>query len=90
MNDEFSIFKRLVRDMWTPDSPVNDDSSTFKSLLCMMTPSAGSRSPYLTMQISPTTNSPTKICICSPLRMTANLCSPSILACKPRNCFSFV
>uniref|UniRef100_A0A915I8A6 Uncharacterized protein n=1 Tax=Romanomermis culicivorax TaxID=13658 RepID=A0A915I8A6_ROMCU len=53
-------------------------------------PSAGKRSPYLTMQMSPTTNSPTKICICSPLRMTANLCSPSILACKPRNCFSFV
>lgn len=28
------------------DSPVNDDSSIFKSLLWIKTPSAGSKSPY--------------------------------------------
>lgn len=27
------------------DSPVNDDSSTFKSLLCIKRPSAGNKSP---------------------------------------------
>jgi len=30
------------------DSPVSDDSSTLRSLLWMMMPSAGNKSPYLT------------------------------------------
>jgi len=46
-------------------------------------------SPYFTWQISPTTSSPTGICWAFPLRITANLCSCSILLCRPRNCLSF-
>ena len=49
----------------------------------------GSYSPYLTWQMSPTSISLTGSCITSPLRITANLCSHSILFCSPRNCFSF-
>lgn len=46
-------------------------------------------SPYLTRHISPTTISPTGIWTTSPPRITLNWCSCSILACNPRNCFSF-
>lgn len=61
---------------------------TFKSLLCINIPSAGRRSPYFIWHISPTTISPTEILFASPLRITANLCSPSIRFCRPRNCLS--
>jgi len=44
--------------------------------------------PYFTWQMSPTTMSPTGICTTSPARSTANLCSCSILFCRPRNCRS--
>ena len=50
----------------------------------------GADLPYLTWQISPTTISPTGICITSPARITENLCSHSILFWSPRNCFSFL
>lgn len=46
MGSEFSPFLT-----WS-DSPVSDDSSTFKSLLWITTPSAGNRSPYLTCRQS--------------------------------------
>lgn len=47
-------------------------------------------SPYFTWHISPTTISPTGIWATSPPRITANLCSCSILLWSPRNCFSFL
>ena len=42
-------------------------------------------SPYLTWQMSPTTISPTGIWMTSPPLRVANLCSCSILLCRPRN-----
>lgn len=65
-------------------------SCTLRSFDWMRIPSAGRRSPYLIWQMSPTTISLTAICLTSPCRITANLCSPSILLCNPRNCRSFV
>ena len=45
--------------------------------------------PYLTWQMSPTTMSLMRIWCGSPLRKTLSVCSPSMRACRPRNCRSF-
>ena len=44
---------------------------------------------FLTCATSPTTISPIWIWIASPLRITLNVCSPSIRSWRPRNCRSF-
>ena len=75
-----SVFSPFLT--WS-DSPVRELSSTLRSLLWIMTPSAGRRSPYLTWQISPTTRSWTRIWMTSPDLITENLCSCSIRLWRP-------
>ena len=64
------------------DSPVRELSSIFKSFDWMTSPSAGRRSPYLTMMMSPTTISPTCTWTVVLLLITEKVCSPSIRLCE--------